>query len=432
MLTILKIAGLIFEQFGNLLLDEFFWILVLILVILYRRNLAMEARMLGNSYSLFYKVSSSMLVGLAGGLLGSMLVILVGISIMDNTRVGEGSLIEGITYIWLIAIFLSLINPRYLCFSYAGGIIALSSLIFGFPSVNVPGLMALIGVLHLVESFLICLDGYSYSIPMFLRRKDGRTVGGYYMNKIWPIPLVVFAVMLGGKGGSTSLGGIIDMPNWWPFLKHSVATEGTMGLIYLPLVVPVVLGYGDMAITKTPEKKCRSSAIRLAGYSLGLIILSIIASKLRAFSFVAAIFAPLAHEMIILHGAKEEEEGEPFFANKETGVKVLYVEKGSIASKMKIEHGDTILKINGITVSGEKQLTEFLSSYPVYIWMDVKKAEDKVITTDYSDYKSGIRNLGALMVPHNADFYYEISRGSSIIKRIMDRYKRKNNKDIDV
>ena len=431
MFTILKTAGLIFEQFGNLLLDEFFWILVLILIIIYRKNSAMEARMLGNSYSLFNKVSSSVLVGLAGGLLGSLFVILVGISIEDYTRVGEGSLIEGITYIWLIAIFLSLINPRYLCFSYAGGIIALTKLIFGFPSVNVPGLMALIGVLHLVESFLIWLDGYSYSVPLFLRCKDGRTAGGYFMNKIWPIPLVVFAVMLGGEGGSASLGGIIDMPGWWPFLKHSVASEGTSGLIYLPLVVPVVLGYGDMAITKTPEKKCRSSAMRLAGYSLGLIILSIIASKLKPFSFVAAIFAPLAHEMLILYGAKEEDEGEPYFANKETGVKVLYVKKDSIAGRMKIEHGDTILKINGMAVSGEKQLTEFLSSYPAYIWVDVKKAGDKVITVDYSDYKAGIRDLGALMVPHNADFYYEVSRGSSLLKKMMNRYKRKHNKDID-
>lgn len=431
MFTILKIAGLIFEQFGNLLLDEFFWILVLILIILYRKNLAMEARMLGNSYSLFSKVSSSVLVGLAGGLLGSLLVILMGISIEDYTRAGEGSLIEGITYIWLIAIFLSLINPRYLCFSYAGGIIALSNLIFGFPSVNVPGLMALIGVLHLVESFLIWLDGYSYSVPLFLRRKDGRTAGGYFMNKIWPIPLVVFAVMLGGEGGSASLGGIIDMPDWWPFLKHSAALEGTSGLIYLPLVVPVVLGYGDMAVTKTPEKKCRSSAMRLAGYSFGLIILSIIASKLRVFSFVAAIFAPFAHEMLILYGAKEEEEGEPYYVNKEAGVKVLYVKKDSIAGKMKIQHGDTILKINGMAVSGEKQLTEFLSRCPVYIWLDVEKAEGKVITVEHSDYRSGIRDLGIIMVPHTADFYYEISRGSSIIRRMMNRYKSKKNKDID-
>jgi len=431
MVTILKIAGLIFEQFGNLLSDEFFWIIILILIMMYRRNAGMEMRMLGSSYPLFYKVFSSVLVGLAGGLLGSLLVILVGISIEDYTRVGGGSLTEGITYIWIIAIMLSLINPRYLCFSYAGGIVALLNLIFGFPSVNVPGLLALIGVLHLVESFLIWLDGYTYSVPLFLRRRKGDTVGGYVMNKIWPIPLVVFAVMFGGEGDSVSLAGIIDMPSWWPLLKHSAA-GGPMDLIYVPLIAPVVLGYGDMAITRMPDKKCRSSAIRLAGYSLVLIALSVIASKLLIFAYVAAVFAPLAHEMLIIYGAREEEEGEAYFAAKDRGVKVLFVQKDSPAAGMKIEPGDTIIRINGVDVTDERQLAEFLSSYPVFIWMDIRKADGKVCTVEYTDYRNGIGSLGALTIPHYVDFYYEMSTGGSLLRRLIERYRRKPKKDIDV
>jgi hypothetical protein len=432
MFTVLKIAGLIFEQFGSLLSDEFFWIIVFVMIIIYRKNSDMESRMLGSSYPLFYKVSSSFLVGLAGGLLGSLLVILVGISIEDYTRMGDGSLAEGITYIWLAAILLALINPRYLCFSYAGGLIALMNLVFGFPPVNVPGLLALIGVLHLVESFLIWMDGSNYSVPLFLRRQDGKTIGGYVMNKIWPIPLVVFAVMLGGDGGIVSLGSIIDMPDWWPFLRHSAAAEGKLSLVYLPLVVPVVLGYGDMAITKTPDRKCRSSAVRLAGYSLILIVLSVIASKFRPFAFAAAVFAPLAHEMLIQYGAKEEEAGEPYFESKEAGLKVLYVKKDSNSGRMDIEPGDTILRINGRDLYSEKQLAEFLASCPVFIWMDVEKARGRVVTVEYSDYRNGIGDLGILFVPHDAEFYYEIGRGRSLIKRLFKKYMGKHDKDIDM
>lgn len=431
MFTILKIAGLVFEQFGNLLLDEFFWIIILILIMMYRRNAGMEQRMLGSSYPLLNKVASSVFVGLAGGLLGSLMVILVGISIEDYTRVGGGSLTEGITYIWVIAILLSFINPRYLCFSYAGGLVALLNLLFGFPSVNVPGLLALIGVLHLVESFLIWLDGYTYSVPLFLKRSKGDTVGGYTMNKIWPIPLVVFAVMFGGEGGRISLAGIIDMPAWWPFLKHSAA-GGIKDLIYIPLVVPVVLGYGDMAITGPPDKKCRSSAMRLAGYSLVLIVLSVIASEFRIFAFVAAIFAPLAHEMLIIYGAKEEEEGAPYFASSESAVKVLYVQKGSPAAGMNIEPGDEILRINGMAVYSERQLTEFLSTYPVFIWLDIRKASGKAVTAEHTNYRTGIGSLGALVVPQYIDYYYEISKGSSLAKRLIKGLKRRYNKNIDM
>lgn len=430
MYTMLKAAGLILEQFGYLISDEFFWIIIFFLIIIYRKSSGIEARMLGSSYPLFSKVSSSVFVGLTGGLLGSLLVILVGISIEDYTKAGGGSLAEGITYIWIVALLLALINPRYLCFSYAGGLIAISNLIFGFPSVNVPGLLALIGVLHLIESFLIWLDGYTYSAPLFLRRKDGKTVGGYVMNRIWPIPLVAFAVMSGSDGGSISLAGIIDMPSWWPLLKHSAA-GGLKELVYIPVMVPVVLGYGDMAVTKMPDKKCRSSAVRLACYSLVLIVLSVIASKLKVFAFAAAVFAPAAHELLILHGAKEEDEGESYFAGSKRGLKVLYVQKDSPAGSMKLKPGDTILRVNGMTISGENQLAEFLRGFPGYVWVDIKRADGKTDTVEYSDYRSGIGSLGVLVVPQYPDFYYEMNSGGSLIKILLERMKRKNKRDIN-
>lgn len=431
MVTILKLAGLIFEQFGSLLRDEFFWIIILIMLMMYRRNSALEKQMLGSSYPLVNKTVSSVLVGLAGGLLGSLLVFLVGISLEDYTRSGSGSLMEGITYIWIAAILLSMINPRYLCFSYGGGIVALLSLVFGFPRVNVPGLMALVGVLHLVESFLIWLDGYTYSTPLFLRRGKGDTVGGYIMNKIWPLPLVVFVVMFGGEGGRASLAGIVDMPSWWPLLKNSAA-GGVRDLIYVPLVIPVVLGYGDMAVTKMPDDKCKSSALRLAGYSLVLIMLSIIASKHVIFAFAAALFAPIVHEMLILYGAREEEEGKPYFADEAYGLKVLYVQKDSPAYSMNIEPGDTIMSINGMDIYYESQLAEFLSSYPVYIWLGIKKADGRTVTVEHTNYRTGIRNLGALIVPHRPNLYYEMNKGESPVKRLIDRYNRRHDKDIDV
>lgn len=247
------------------------------------------------------------------------------------------------------------------------------------------------------------------------------------MNKIWPVPLVAFVVMFGREGGGASLYGIVDMPSWWPFLKHSAA-EGIRNLVYIPFVIPVVLGYGDVAVTKAPGKKCRSSALKLAAYSLILIVLSVIASKIKVFAFAAALFAPVAHEMIIRYGAKEEEEGEPYFISNGIGVKVLYVHEDSIASSMKIEAGDTILKINGITLYNEKQLTEFLGSYHAFIWTDIRKTGGKVITSEYSDYRNGIGSLGALTVPDNAEFHYEISKGSSLIKRLIEGFKNRHDK----
>jgi membrane-associated protease RseP (regulator of RpoE activity) len=182
----------------------------------------------------------------------------------------------------------------------------------------------------------------------------------------------------------------------------------------------------------TPEKKCRKSAARLGCYSIILIFLSVVASELKIFAFIAAVFAPLAHELLILYGAKEEEEGIPFFEHKDAGVKVIFARKDSIASKLKLEPGDTIIGVNGNRIYNESQLEELLSTYPAYIWMDVKKASGKVVTVDHTDYRAGIGSLGALIVPREPQLYYEISKGSSLIKRLMDRFNRKNDKkDLD-
>ena len=47
---------------------------------------------------------------------------------LDNT---------GILYVWMIAIVLMLINPRYMCFPYAGGLLAWQAGL-RFPRIDVP------------------------------------------------------------------------------------------------------------------------------------------------------------------------------------------------------------------------------------------------------------------------------------------------------
>jgi len=60
---------------------------------------------------------SAALFGILGGFLGSCLLILIGISVNE---------IGGI-YLLLTALGLMLIQQRFLCFAYAGGVLSLSS-----------------------------------------------------------------------------------------------------------------------------------------------------------------------------------------------------------------------------------------------------------------------------------------------------------------
>lgn len=407
MYFILKMAGLVISEISSILVNQIFWVLILVIIMLYRKSSNVEYTMLKTRLPLTDKIASSLFNGFIGGLFGSFLVILLGITIENYVPGEQGLMGSGITYMWIIAVLLSMVNVRYLCFSYAGGIVALCSLLTGFPNVYVPGLMALVGILHLVESFLIWIDGYSFAAPIFVKKDSGKIVGGYMMNRMWPIPLVLtmLAVPLAGTLSTLSAE---TMPGWWPLLKQHQAYN------YLLFLVPVALGYGDVALTKIPEQRCRVSAFRLAGYSIALLILSVAAAKLTVFAYMAALFAPLAHEALIIWGKREEDDGKPLFDAEGEGVCVLYTREHSPAKQMGLEAGDRILSINNHKLYSEGQLMEFFQTYPTVIWLEVRKWNGSTKTLEYQNYREGVRSLGIIIVPQQAGIYFEVKDGISL------------------
>lgn len=418
MYFVLKMAGLVFSRISGIVSNQLFWVLIVVIILLYKKTSNIEQTMLQKKLSLMDKVSSALFNGFIGGLFGSFLVIILGITIERYATYNQSVFSSGILYIWIIAILFSLINARYLCFSYSGGLVALVSLLIGIPNVYVPGLMALIGILHLMESFLIWIDGYSFSVPIFLKNKSGKVVGGYIMNRMWPIPLVM-TILAFPVAGIISYFSSETMPVWWPLLKQYQA------FAYMPYLVPVVLGYGDVALTQTPENRCKKSAGRLAAYSIILIALSVAASKWIAFAYIAALFSPIAHEALIIWGRREEEHGKPLYDASGEGICVLYIQENSPAKQMGLLPGDKILSINNNKVDTEGQLAEFLLSYPTFIWLDVKRADGSIKAIEYKSYNVGVKSLGILVVPRDSGIYFEINDGSSpalgLLKRLFHK-----------
>ena len=413
MSTFLKIASMALAAIGSMMFNSLFWFVIAITALVYKKNSKTEYTMLGYSESLWQKVASSLLAGLLAGVLGSSISVLLGITI-EQYIPEEGTFSSGILYIWVIALLLSLLNQRYLCFSYAGGIVALMNLITGFPNINAVGIMALVGILHLAESLLILIDGHSNAVPGFFKLKNGEIVGGFFMNRAWPLPMLIFfsALITGGVGDSVS------MPDWWPIIKQNGLQDQVENLMYILQPIPVVLGYGDIAITKNPVSRCRDSAFRLALYSIVLIGFCLIASKISTFAYIAALFAPIGHELLILYNQKEEEQGEHCFAYSDKGLKVLYCKRDLPGEKMNIIPGDIILSINNNEIINEKHLNEVLESYPTYIWLDIAKADGSRKAVEYKDYTKGIGSLGILFVQEKPSIYFEIKKGSLLFNKI--------------
>ena len=271
-----------------------------------------------------------------------MLMVVLGISLNDL----------GILFLWVIAVLLMLINPRFLCFSYAGGILALISLLTGYPKLNIPALMGLVAVLHLVESVLILTSGHIDPLPVYVRNRFGRVVGGFNLQKFWPIPLVVVAMVTVTQQGPA--GDLIRMPDWWPLLRPLgvLAAQTAYGL--LPVIA--ALGYGELAITCLPRERVRLTSLHLSLFSLVLLGLAILAAYVPQTVILAALFAPLGHEVVIHVGQRSELQGQPRFVPPTRGVMVLDVLRGSSSHRAGLRSGDVILRIGDIPVNSRAEL----------------------------------------------------------------------------
>ena len=133
----------------------------------------------------------------------------------------------------------------------------------------------------------------------------------------------------------------------------------------------------------------------------------------------------MGHELLIIYGQKEEEEGKALFEAAERGLKVLFCRKGFPGIKMSLEPGDTIISINNMRINSEGELSDFLRSYPTYIWLDIVKSNGEKKTLEYKDYEKGISSLGVLIVPRSPELYLQINNTSKLAQRIKSLWKGK-------
>lgn len=352
----LEMVRLFLGAFAGFLLNPLFWLVVLLMASQYSRVARNEMQLFGRAkYSVGGQTFYFALLGLAGGFLASLLLIFFGISMLDI----------GIIYVWPLAVLLLLVHPRYLCFAYAGGLVgafsallqllgqiwpaATEGMFSGLAGIHIPGLLALIGVLHLTESFLIAVSGHLFPSPLYLKTDKG-VVGGYSLQKFWPLPLVGLMALLVPQATAEAMSGV-RMPEWWPLLAGSKLPGAGETLLYLLTPIVAGLGYGDLAISTSPQEKSRHSALNLGCYSLFLIAAAFLAFHYPLFTMPAALLSPFGHEFLIVMGNKREFSRAPLFAALKNGVKILDVFPRSPAAAAGLSSGQVILAVNGLPVN---------------------------------------------------------------------------------
>lgn len=383
------------------LFHPLFWIVLVLVALQYRRIAQMRAEFFGtHGNSILVDVLVATVYGFFGGLIGGYLIVLTGLTLSGT----------GIWYLLPVAVLLMFINPRFLCFAYSGGLLAVCYLLFGFPEISIPQIMALVAILHFVESILIRVNGHLGAVPAYIRLPREGVVGGFTLQRFWPIPIVALIV---SSGTVVSGAELIPMPEWWPLIKPEVPYDPAT-MVFSMIILVAGLGYADIAITRTPVDKSRVSSVYLAGYSVVLFVLAVLAASGGGYAWVAALFAPLGHELIIHVSKHMELNGRPLFVPRSDGVMVLDVLGKSPAWRAGLRSGDVIREIDNEPVRTRNDL---------YLLLGQSGLKEISYLHGEKHFRREIVNLqpgeafGALPVPEGSEqIYLELQSVSPLLR----------------
>lgn len=395
MASLLGIFKVLLETLPKVILNGWALTLLLVAVLLvylqYRRVEAKEAELYGLAkHSPLEQTFYSLIVGVFGGAVGSTVLSLAGVGLVNVPGTASALL-----YLWPVSVILGAINSRHFCFAYSGALVSLVYLIFGWPRVDVPSLIGLVAVLHMVEALLIWLNGATCATPLSISGRLDQAVPGFMIQRFWPVPLVlpIFSAM------STSP---VDTPLWWPllrpdqFLNHAVG----FGWQFMPFVV--TMGYSDLAITAPPEVRAKQSSGIMFGFSAILLALAVGAGFWRPLMWVAVLFSAVGHEAMAVWSGRVQLLGEPYLRRPGKGIGILDVLPGSPAMAAGLGSGSVILTVDDFEVHSRDQLHEALMASPAYVRIMYRNGR-QLEQCRLPRPPEGLFGLGVILLPESDD-----------------------------
>lgn len=410
--------------------SPYVFILIIFAISFYRQNkkvVMVQKMIIGERLNSPFELTiSEIIFGLIAGLLGSITLGYLGVSFSENTS---------IELIFILSIFLMLINPRFICFSYSGAILGFISILLEimrgmynveitqleFLHIDVVALMTLVAVLHFIEGILVILDGSKGSIPVFTK-KNNKIIGGFALKRYWAIPVAVALIV---NSNFYNIDSVIPIVNWDTLLNPTTSFSAIKNAAIMLMPFYGVIGYSSVTFTKTKKEKSFSSGAMIIGYSILLFAFARLAVLNIFFKLFVVFFAPLAHEGFLYIQRYKEVNKEPKYVSNEDGIMILEVAPNSPAYQMGIKSGDMILEVNHRKIFKEDDILKTIREASNIAWFKIKRAAGNLEEIRYSN-KSNSKRLGIVFVPTNVPednmvINVEQSKFSDILEKLKNK-----------
>ncbi|GIP35635.1 PDZ domain-containing protein [Paenibacillus sp. J2TS4] len=390
----------------QLLLNPFYYIGIAFIVLQYRRQISLERKLFNSRlHSFLGEAWRTLLWGWLGGLMASVLMILFGVTLPFNAML----------LIWAIAFLLMLARVRYFCIAYSVGVLGILHFIAlvapvaeEWPvagwvfhtalSVNMPSLLALAGVLHLVEGLLMRWQGSRLAMPLFLESKRGKLVGAYHLQGFWPVPLFLLVPSQSG----------MQLP-WNPWFIESGSAAG-WGII----AFPALIGFTSSTLSRLPAWKARFDSTILMGYSIIILAGAIGSYYWSPFILPASLLVILLHEGMIAYSNRKEESANPMYVHDSRGLKILAVLPQSPAAELGIQAGEIIHKVNQIKVATKEEFHQAMQANSAFCKLEIINLEGHSKFVSRAVFAGEHHQLGLILCPDDKAMYYVEQRPVSI------------------
>jgi hypothetical protein len=406
------------------------FILIMIALIFYNKNkkiASMQKMVMGQSLDSPFELTISQIVmGIFAGAIASLMFSFSGLVFDENSN---------IYLLFMVSLFFMAFKPKFICFSYSGAVLGMSSLLFKYlasilnmPQLNIINidiltLMTLVGILHIIEGALVMLDGSRGAIPVFTNR-DNKIIGGFALKRYWALPISLLILLSVKTSGFSTIQNVLT-----PELKHLIRGDIALKIMAKSVIAFIalygVIGYSSVTFTKSKSNKTLVSGALVMGYGILLTAVSQLAVFGVGYQLFILIFAAGVHEAMLKLEKYMELNLKPKFFSSDEGIMVLEVATKSPAFNMGIRSGDLIVKLNDEKIDSEGEIFNIIKGNYNSVAFKIKKPSGEFKDVSYSNM-SGNKRLGIVVVPRAVPKETAIVKvDNETFKDVMDRMKDK-------
>lgn len=244
-----------------------------------------------------------------------------------------------------------------------------------------PSIPVLLALLIIGEGSLILKNGHKGTSPKLMKSKRGLTVGVHEVKRLWMLP--VFLLLPGGA---------IQPPfEWWPVFSFGEQS-------YSLFLVPFAVGFHQQIQGLLPKEAVQLVGRRVIVLGAITFIISIAGYWWPITSIAAVALAVLGREVITLHQRLYEENLPFYFSKRNNGLMILGIIPESPASKMALQVGEMVTKVNGLSVNNEKSFYEALQRNRAHCKLEVLDVNGQIRFVQRALFEGDHHELGILFV----------------------------------